>query len=365
MSDARIAPANYFGSYPSLESERIPELIKKLKPSALKYLSLSLPNAEDTQTNFYDILAEHFNTTNNKKWREQTVAVWGMGFAAIPEEKREETIKALRDLLAERNQPKRKTALKRTARGLSKTARNICITGILFLLLRWILDNVSLEDSLGNTLILLTALAFAVTVVAGMLVTLFSYPYFVAQEKDRLNETRSLAAKSLLRQKAIEALPELMNGAVDKSWVVQCACREALRCFLPQITEANLNLMPANSESLIGQIICTAYDMESGSLIMDYLEKFGQGSSADGVAAHLKEMSRDYGGDTAELEAYRIRVQRLLAILRERQNQDYARQELLRHSSLPTQQADQLLRPAADAQTTPAEQLLRASVSQE
>ncbi len=190
-----------------------------------------------------------------------------------------------------------------------------------------------------------------------------SIPMVSIYSRDRNDEARAMAAKALLHQNALEALPEILEGSLYKAWSVQEECRETLHSFLPQINEANQDVMPANSETLLSRIILTTYDIKHGTVIVDYLEKFGQGSSRDAMIKHLRELCGDYGGSLTELEAYKAKVENLLAILRERQNQNNTRQELLRHSSIPTTQANQLLRPAADSQTAPVEQLLRASNS--
>ncbi len=88
MSDAKTSLLDPLVPSAPTESERarIRELIKKLKPSALKYLSTELPSPSTTRTNFYEILIDPLKTTDDKHWRERTVAAWGIGFANIPEE---------------------------------------------------------------------------------------------------------------------------------------------------------------------------------------------------------------------------------------------------------------------------------------
>ena len=344
------------------ERARIRELLKKVKPSALKYLSASLPNSESAQTNFYDILAEHLDSTADKHWRERTVAAWGMGFANISGDNRKKAVSALRDLLSNRHQVRHKLYRERVTAAFMHTFKLIYGIGIAGVILALISD----PRSFFAPDLLLKLGKFLGTMIG---IAAFGSCYFlpatipisVISSNDHNNEARAMAAKSLLRQNALEALPELLAGAVEKSEAVQKECREALHHFLPQIVEANSDLMPMNSEALLSHIIVTTYDIEYGAVIVNYLGKFGRGSSLDAVTKHLRELCSDYSGSKTELEKYKAKVQNVLALLRERQNQENTRQELLRCSTAPVIYADQLLRPAADSQTAPAEQLLRAS----
>ncbi|GEM_PF-3591108 len=346
------------------ERTRIRQLTKKLKPSIIKPPDVDVPLPLTPTNNEFAIWLLSLNSTADKNWRDRVVAAWAVGVSDIPDKKRTQAIVILRELLWNRRHLKhvlyRERAITAFKRTFSIMLSLFIGSAIFYVVFR---DPKSLFDWRFYTQMVdvmgMMALMSAVVSVYFLPATI---PIVVIYSNSRNNESRAMAAKSLLRQNALEAMPEILEGAFDKSEAVRYECRTALRHFLPQITEENCHVMPLNSEEQIGKLLNASSEAALWEAIIDYLEKFGEGSSARAVDNCLELLNVNLP-DPVKYSELIAKCERVRVILHQRRTQNNARQELLRHSSVPTTQADQLLRPAADAQATPAEQLLRASNS--
>lgn len=362
------APANPPGPLlpTELERARIRELIKKLKPSIIKPPDVDAPLALNFSDNAFEIFLADLVHTKDKNWRERIVAAWAVGFSDIFDKKRERAITILRELLRNRRKPKHVlyreraiTAFKRTFSILYGLFISSAAFYVVFRDPKPLTDwrfYTQMADIMG-----MMAVMSAVVSVYFLPATV---PIVVISSNSRNNEARAMAVKALLRQNALEAMPELLEGAFDKSEAVRYECRIALRHFLPQITEENCHVMSLNSEKQMGRLLNSTSEAALWEAIIDYLEKFGQGSSASAMDNCLKLLNINLPNPMQYRDLI-AKCERVCAILHQRHTQNNARQELLRHSSIPTTQSYQLLRPAANTQATPAEQLLRASNSEE
>jgi hypothetical protein len=193
-------------------------------------------------------------------------------------------------------------------------------------------------------------------------------PVTVAADKRANQEARALAARSLLRLNALEALPDLLEFALDRSDTVRDECCNALRFLLPQVTEQNRDLLPANAEILLGKILSKTHDLTLAETILNHLELWGQGAAYDGVDNFLDRLRHFFFGIVSvkeeDVERLTAKAQRVHDLLEQRLAEKSARKELLRHSSSPQSAPEQLLRAAVSHAETQPEMLLRPAASE-
>ena len=359
-------------TFPPTESEltRIRLLTKKTRKSHCLRLQLSslhpLPLQLDNDE-FYSLLFD-LRKTRDKDWRIRALAAWALGLSKRSVSNRLNVIEHLCDVLGNRLTKKSKLLSERIGRTLLRTFA-FCYP---FITLLVCLSIASFNKGYGFDVNWITIIPNGLLsgVPVSLIPTVFLLPIIlplgVVEAVYSNNEARMMAAQALLRQNALEALPELMEYACDKSLEVSNSCQTALIHLLPLITEQNRNLMPINSEELISKILEARPYLALGSVVLDYLEKFGTGQNCTAVEFYLKRVlapkhKAEFKAEFAEVYA---KAQLVLAILQERHGRNQESELLLRHSTAPNAQPVELLRPAADSQTTPAEQLLRASNSE-
>ena len=349
------------------ERRRIDHFASKLKRSPFLTLDTSADLPLSLDSHSIEWLVISLNNIADRDWKARTVAAWMLGVSDLPLQKRGDVIASLRDLLQNRCKMKASLFGERLLTGYFRTFQFAlpAVTFTIFLLAQdWDFG----ELSAGGKFLIKILLAIVGSAGLSGMVLPFAIPASLERSKMDNDEARMMAMKALLRQNALEAMSETLECAFDKSEGIRIQCRAALRHFLPQITEKNRTVMPLSSEHWIAKILDDTHDLVFREVIVDYLEKFGQGSSAKAVDCCRERLTQtlpytegmEVRSSTEQLLA---KCERVLAILHERQNQNDARQELLRHSAAPIVHADQLLRSAADSQTTPTEQLLRASNS--
>jgi hypothetical protein len=312
-------------------------------------------------------------------WKERTVAAWAMGVIYVPESRRTRVISLLRDVLAVRRPLTGELALMRLAAAAARTF------GVMFLCSLFVFGIISVFGSWG-TLVFRLYIAFWGSLLTAFLSTVpltpIALPLSISHDRQNNEEARATAARSLMRLNALEAMPELLQGAGSRIPQIIKPCRAALRVLLPQITQEHLVWMPANGEQLLGDILLGSnrnlagadrFDPKLSEVILNHLEAFGQGSSLRAVTLYIQMLERHAAstGDTPLCptpDAPRpLRRNSLVekalhvhAVLQERQENFQFRQELLRHSTQPASPTNELLRPATDGETVPPEQLLRA-----
>jgi hypothetical protein len=326
-----------------------------------------------------DLLAALANT-NDAAWRKRAIAAWTMGVIEIPQGERERVVSLLRSVLTDR---RRQSLGERTLQRCFNAGYRTFRVMFWIILLSSSLQAAFLPEIsilLRLMMVLLKSLTGALS--TAIFITPFVLPFSIRHDKEKNAEARALAARSLKRLNAVEAIRDILIHALDRAPSIHRESRDALRVLLPQLSEQDRALLPLNAESLLGKILHRSSEPILVEVILDQLEQWGQGAALLSVADFLKKFSRNVvsrfsvpieGEIPVEMRESLRRMQdaeqriadkahRVHTLLLERQAQASARTELLRHSTAPKADSDQLLRAAhASAETQP-ETLLRAAV---
>ncbi len=343
------------------ECARIRKLLKRLPKSCLHTYDLENQFPLHLDNDAYYSLLFDLQKKRDKDWRLRAVAAWALGISSNFADAQCVLTEHLRDIVQNRLQTKPKMISERFGTAVFRTfvPCYFLLAALLTFLSPAFVYVPSRTHSFEEHLIWGCMNALPVTCILTGLLLFLILPLAITASIDNNNEARIMAVLALYRQNALEALPELLEGACDKSLGVSKQCRYALTDILPQITAENRDLMPLNSEELIGKILEDLPDLALGSAILDYLEKFGTGRNCAAVEFYLKCLLHKATAP-AFSEVY-AKGQRVFVVLQERRGRNREGEHLLRHSIAPNAQPDELLRPAADSQTAPSEQPLRAS----
>ncbi len=195
---------------------------------------------------------------------------------------------------------------------------------------------------------------------ASVLTLPFTLPASVALDTLRFNRVRAAATTALGRLRVAQSVGVLAKAVSDSSPNVRRAAVPALQSALSSLTTAHYG-------SLGGELVpnlCLALERARERLLKDTraaeslalsvltaLEKVGDGRAV----APVRRMVNT--GWTAPVNSL---ATRLLAILQERQQQEDAREMLLRGAMTPPPSSELLLRPAITPPADPPELLLRA-----
>lgn len=336
------------------ERRRIADLIGK-KWGVFAHFDVDAPVPLPFDTHVFHLLMGHLEDQSDGAWKQRTIAAWAVGVMEIPPGERSRVISLLRNVLKDKRGITVANSISRLGVAYARAfgVIYICIVSLILIFAAF----ANCGGPIG-----LPGLVFGSAFVSAFLsfwAIPIALPLSVSRDRERNQEARAMAAKSLLRLNAMEALPELLEGACAQTRKVATPCRMALRRMLPHVTEEHLVWMPLNAEELLSKLLMDFHRLEGdlGEIILNYLAAFGNGSSLRAVELYARKLAA-YAPYPEEVQLQQ-KAEATAVLLRERLAASNARQELLRHSVHPTAQADELLRPAADTETTPAEQLLR------
>lgn len=317
----------------------------------------------------FDIYRDDLARGGDHEWKRRAIAAWAMGVCELPAGKRDDVISGLRTVLRGKRKQTSRTRFRRfgTAAAWAFGASWLVLAVAVSL---WSLATLA-ERGWKWDDISIFPVVWAMAAVPAALVAIplapFLIPFSMAKDEYSNHEARALAARSLLRLNAIEALPDLLHHAKDKSDYVCDECRNALCFLLPQLTEANRDVMPMNAERLLGEVLLGSDDLSLCSIILDHLEQWGQGASLrllelfseTVVSLYLPAASEAESVERHGWERIASRTKQMIPLLEQRKAQASERGQLLRHSAAPATAPELLLRAATPHSEHQPETLLR------
>jgi len=338
------------------EIKRITRLIKSLKEdSPVRQSAEAIIHGQDLSEEQISLILKAIEKPRFFCWKEQTVAAWALGRLQPTLAEHSSIVPRLGVLLNESEWP------------------SIASDYMYLSLLCWRIFYISFPLALVMTLCTVIVMQFmkvagqdwsmlflqnfrqnllAISLLASLPVILISSNV----TPNRVNSVRTEVARALGRLGAVQSIPVLVEALIHaNNRALEDAARESLASLFLLLTEENYGRLPARATPSLCQIMKQPGE-PLALLALEALGKVGDGQAVQPV------ISMAQSGPTADL---REMAERILPLLRERQQQEEERKDLLRASDVPQTAFQSLLHPARHVQQTEQEQLLRVSMPDE
>lgn len=336
------------------EAKEIERLIERLSPNDPRRLgALAVLEGDGPPANI-EALLEALHQPWSYGWRERAVAAWTLGKTQIPPEQRSGAVKALCDVLNDRQVSSHFRFQQSSRRAMYTSMLVGGGIGVLTVLLAVITHRgaetpLDLSLLLGSCMLGVTAAFFGTWFLMPIV-----WPVLVWQNNYRAALTRVSAADALGELAEPQAVGALAEAAQNLRPRIRRAALRALQRVLPTLTPEHYGTLDAQAVPHL----CGLLTFADESVAVEVVEALGR--AGDGRAVRqVSEVARV--GRSARL---REAAARALPILEERLRQENAPKILLRPAGAPASPADQLLRPARHTSETEPQQLLRASQSE-
>jgi hypothetical protein len=344
---------------------RLPEndSLRKLAPPTFGYRPQLRPETTQVAARLWD---------SETQWRARAFAAWTLGRMTLEPEEKHSVAKSLRQLVGDRMRTVDSGIGSRIYRAWKRTAIvtiiSIPAAVFLFSLLRLWVEAVDLDG--------LFQIFFVAPIMGALLGLMLSFclfplmlPFSAALDLKRNNFVRATAITALGRLCVPETVGVLAQAWTETNGRVRHAAEPALMAVLPTLTEAHYAELPSGTiirlcGALYRALYTFPYDPASPEyrrheililLLLDALGKVGDGQAVPVVS----EMAEMRASDHVRQKALEI-----LPILQERQEQERAKEVLLRAASAPETPSEELLRPATATAETAPQQLLQPSSSE-
>ncbi len=278
-------------------------------------------------------------------WRERAIGAWCLGRCRLSAEQREDTVSALRTLLAADSYY---YDSERNARAVSRALSvSMMVAAPTAAVLLSYLDGLTTIGFLFDW-----ATAFAMGSVA-LGAILFPPILVYSRVRDAVELSRCIveaaAALGILADPLAVGL--LAKAHMQGSRHVSKASQAALPACLDAVREEHYGLLPPDATDALCELLDRS-DEEQTLQILTALELAGTGAAVERVR-RLAERS--------SVHSIQAKAAAIVPILEERLENETAAARLLRPAKPPGEDGEMLLRPASSATAVPEEQLLRPS----
>lgn len=343
-----------------IESGRQLRLLRRLAPTnPVRRATEALLDLRPAPSAGIQPLLDALANSSDARWKERTVAAWALGRASLDPEQSLAATEMLCRVLENRQIGPGRRFLARASRTLFQAAAPLLLLPALYAAGPFLSN---LHDEIGfrwGEVAYFAGSLLAFLLYYGLPFLCLTAPFYALFELvaavDRANNVRVMAAASLGRIRLPQSISALAGVAYDGSRSVAVASGSALRHILPVLRNEHYGQLGAQTVPNL----CRLLGHPSELFVLELLQALGKVGDGRAVSA-VEWLARQ--GETVWL---REAAERILPILKERQQRENAPKLLLRPSSACDQTPETLLRAAPQTTEASPNHLLRASATEE
>jgi hypothetical protein len=341
------------------ELKEVHDLLKRLRRSSMRKTIQAVLRGEALSPEAMSSLFHVLQDQDDRKWQERILAAWALRHLQLHPGLKEKAADILQAIIATPHE----FDAQRTNHIVTWVFKVLgVITAVEFIGL--LLSTPRLPDDflfLPFGLVIL----FLITIVSGFLpVLLLTIPIYQAVNATRHNLVRAVAATSLGKLGLRQSVPTVVAAACgrEQRTVGAGPVRKAALATLPSLLATLTTEDYGQFGSQVVPDLCRLLRQSSDDIVLSALEalgKIGDGQAVDPV----ERLARD----TKEKGLLLVQeaAERILPVLRQRQQEENNPRVLLRAAYAPAAPADTLLRPAQGVPEAEPQVLLRPSAQEE
>lgn len=332
------------------EQREIARLARRLRPdNPVRQIAFALLERNTVEEETLAPLLKTLKAPLEDRWRERTVAAWAVGQWPLKAEQKAEVTDILGRIIMNRQ-------LGRTDRFVLRLVFAIVRTALCSLVTVAACGFVLLSGALWRGSGILTLLAILLAGVSFILLACMPFLSF-ALDVHKNHQVRQLAVRSLGRLRQPLSTGVLANTIMDRNDNVSAEAIRAFRNILPLLSSTQYGQHDRETVPALCKLLFFYHCRPIlRPFVVEAIGMIGGGEAVKPIEFVARTEKGTGSGKIAE---------RILPILRERQQRENDPKRLVRAASAPDEPASLLLRPAQDSGSAEAHLLLRPIASDE